>query len=210
MTIWNKIYNDYQKGGKAWATLSEGIHPLFKSLLMKSRFDHKHALDIGCGTGKYAVFLKKKGFAVDGIDSSDTAIRMTKKALGKNVGRILKSDMFRFRIPKDKYDLIISVATIQHGLKKNIQKLITQIHSSLTKGGKVFISLPDYESSKKWDTFQNHKNLGSKTFAPMSGPEKGLPHSFYTKAEAQKLFAKFRIVKISLDSIGRWIIQAKK
>ena len=29
MTVWDNIYKNYQKGGEAWATLSEEIHPLF-------------------------------------------------------------------------------------------------------------------------------------------------------------------------------------
>jgi hypothetical protein len=44
----------------------------------------------------------------------------------------------------------------------------------------------------------------------LTGPEKGLPHSFYTKEEIQKLFSKFKDLQLDLDSHGRWIAQAKK
>jgi hypothetical protein len=102
------------------------------------------------------------------------------------------------------------VATIQHGFKKDVQNLINKINSALVVGGKMFITIPDFESSKKWNTFKNHKDLGGGTFAPLSGPEKGLPHSFYTKAEVRKLFAKFSDAKIRLDDRGRWVAQASK
>ncbi|MFA6533725.1 MAG: class I SAM-dependent methyltransferase [Patescibacteria group bacterium] len=210
MANWDKIYRDYKKGGEAWATLSEDIHPLFKSLIKKTNFKFKQVLDIGCGTGKYALFLTGKGFAVDGIDSSATAIQMTKDLLGKKAGLIKKANMFKSRIAKGKYDLIISVATIHHGVKKDIQSLIDKIFFSLVAGGKAFITLPDFESSKKWNTFKDHQDLGGGTFTPLSGPEKGLPHSFYTKVEVQKLFTQFSKVKISLDNIGRWVAQASK
>jgi len=210
MANWDKIYRDYKKGGEAWATLSEDIHPLFKQFLNKSNFEHKHVLDIGCGTGKYALFLISKGFTVDGIDSSPTAVQMTKELLGEKAGKIKEADMFKSRIPKGRYDLIISVATIQHGFKKDVQNLINKIHSALVVGGKTFITIPDFESSKKWNTFKNNKDLGDNTYAPLSGPEKGLPHSFFTKAEVQKLFAEFSDVKIRLDNIGRWVAQASK
>jgi len=41
-------------------------------------------IDIGCGNGKYLVFLKTQGFEVNGIDSSPTAVEMRKGFLGED------------------------------------------------------------------------------------------------------------------------------
>ena len=209
MTIWDNIYKNYQKGGEAWATLSEEIHPLFKQFLSQSNFEFKHVLDIGCGSGKYLELLQSGGFKTDGIDSSETAVEMTKNKLGDD-SIILGVNMFEFEIPKKKYDLVSSISTIHHGTKRQVQKLINRIYEAITDNGKIFITVPDFESSKKWDTFKNHEKIGEGTFAPLSGPEKGLPHSFYTKEEVQKLFSKFKGVKLDLDKIGRWVAQASK
>lgn len=209
MTIWDNIYKNYQKGGEAWATLSEEIHPLFKQFLSQSNFELKYVLDIGCGNGKYLKILQSGGFKTDGIDSSKTAAEMTKKILGDD-STILCANMFEFEIPKDKYDLAISISTIHHGTKEQVQNLINRIYGSIVKNGKIFITVPDFESSKKWNTFKNHEKIGKSTFAPLSGPEKGLSHSFYTNEEAQKLFSKFKDVKLDLDEIGRWVVQASK
>lgn len=211
MASWDKIYRNYKKGGDAWATLDGRIIPQFKHFLSKSDFIFKHALDIGCGTGNYLLYLANKEFKVDGIDSSPTAIEMARELFEKkNAGNIRVADMFKFRIAKNKYDLIISIEAIQHGFKKDIQNLINKIQSALICSGKVFITLPDFESSKKWNTFRKNKNLGNGTFAPLFGPEKGLPHSFYTKTEIQKLFAKFSDVRMHLYKRGRWVVQASK
>ena len=209
MTIWDNIYKNYQKGGEAWATLSEEIHPLFKQFLSQSNFELKHVLDIGCGTGKYLKILQAGGFKTDGIDSSETAVEMTKKTLSDD-SMILCVSMFEFDIPKNKYDLVISISTIHHGTKEQVQNLINRIYEAIADNGKVFITVPDFESRKKWNTFKDHEKVAEGTFAPLSGPEKGLPHSFYTKEEAQKLFSKFRDVNLELDEIGRWVTQASK
>jgi len=209
MTIWDKIYRNYQKGGQAWATLSEDIHPIFKEFLNDSAFKVKRALDIGCGSGKYLKLLQSDGFKTDGIDSSETAVEMTKTELNDD-SMILCTDMFKFEIQKKYYDLIISISTIHHGTKQQVQVLINKIYDALIEKGRIFITVPDLESGKKWYTFKDHEELAEGTYAPLSGPEKGLPHSFYTKKETEKLFSKFTEVNLTSDERGRWIVQAKK
>lgn len=209
-TIWNKIYKKYMKGGESWATLSEGVIPSFVEFIEKSNFQKKSVLDIGCGTGKYLRYLKEKGFQVNGIDSSKVAIDITKNNVCDS-GNILEDDMFELLIPENKYDLIISVATLNHGIKSDIKKVIQNIHKSLVIGGKIFITLPDFEETKKKnDFFREHKKLENGSYIPISGLEKGLVHSFFTKKEIEELFSDFKDLKINLDSVGRWIIQGSK
>ena len=209
MTIWDNIYKNYQKGGEAWATLSEEIHPLFKQFLDQSNFELKNALDICCGTGKYLKILQACGFKTSGIDSSETAVEMTKKELG-TASSVLCVNMFEFEIPANKHDLIISIATIHHGTKKQIQNLINQIHGALAENGKIFITVPNLEGLKQWNTFKDQEKIAEGTSIPLSGPEKGLPHSFFSKEEVEKLFSNFKNVTLALDVIGRWVIQASK
>jgi SAM-dependent methyltransferase len=209
MTIWDKIYKDYQKGGEAWATLREGLLPRFINFIENNKFSNKNALDIGCGTGKYLVYLKKLGFQVLGIDSSETAIEMTRNIIG-DASKLECVNMFEYEIPENKLDFVFSISTIHHGLKADVIKLINQIHNKLLIGGCVFVTLPDIESNKKWNTFKSDKEIASGTYAPISGPEKGLAHSFFSKEEIEKIFSNFKNINLELDDIGRWCITGTK
>jgi len=209
MTIWDNIYKNKKKEVDTWATPSERFYPLFERFLGQSDFEIKYALDIGCGIGKYLKTLQSKGFKTDGVDSSKIAVEMTKKFLGEDAV-IFFADMYEFKIPKNKYDLIVSILAIHHGTKKQIQDLVNKIYEAIAKNGKIFITLPDLESSKKWNSFKTHQEIAEGTFIPLSGPEQGLPHSFYTKEQLLALFSKFKNLKLDMDDQGNWVVQATK
>lgn len=209
MGNWDTIYKQFQQGGEAWATLSEDIDTRFITFIETNDFSIKRALDVGCGTGKYLLFLVSKGFKVDGIDSSPTAVEMTKKVVpAKSAVRLF--DMYAFSYPKNTYDLILSVSTLHHGFKEQITTTITKIHSGLTSQGKVFITLPNFDARISWNTFREHTELAPGTYAPNSGPEAGLPHSFFTQREVLDLFSEFNNVTVDLNNIGRWFITGRK
>jgi SAM-dependent methyltransferase len=209
MTIWDQIYKNHQKGGSAWATLSEGIDPRFIDLIGKTNFKLKSAFDIGCGTGKYLGYLQSKNFRVAGIDSSETAIEISKKFLGDSTDLVL-ADMYDFKIPKNKYDLILSVSTLHHGKKERINKLVKRIYDSLATGGIIFITLPDIKFNNKSNAFKDDKEIAPDTYLPLYGPEKGLPHSFFSRQEIDSIFSDFKGIELSIDKIGRWFVVGTK
>lgn len=206
-TTWEKIYRQHKKTGKKWASLGDPIHASFFSFIKGTRFDIKSALDLGCGNGKYLVFLQKAGFKVTGVDSSPTAIKLARKMLGKRA-ELFVADIYTSPIIKKKYDLVISIATIQHARKSAIKKLISRIYKSLPMNGKVFITFPRMSSLRRWEIFEEKKQIAPGTYIPLFGPEKGLPHSFFEKDELEKLFSRFKKAEIVRDDRGRWIVRA--
>ena len=208
-STWDKIYTQYEKTGTKWASLNNPIHGSFFSFIRRSTFAKKSVLDLGCGNGKYLKFLKGIGFQVVGTDSSPTAIAMSRKTLGKKADLRI-ANIYTKPIPSKKYDLIISIATMQHARKTTIKKLTNQIYRSLPINGKIFITLPQMSSLRRWATFEKTKKIAPGTYIPLLGPEKGLAHSFYEKNELKKLFARFTHLKIARDDMGRWIITGQK
>src|SRR5579859_1012926 len=204
-TIWDKIYKDYQKGGKAWYTLSRGLDQDFKDFVEKSNFPIKKAFDIGFGTGHYLVWLKAKGFDVAGIDSSPTAFEMASKALGDSDGLTCKS-VYEFNIPKNCYDLVYSIHAIHHGLKSQVNRALDQVYEGLIDGGYIYVTLPVIASKDEWRTFKKKDEIEPGVYAPPEGPEKGLPHSFYDKDEVKKLFSRYKDFSLKQDEGGHWYI----
>ena len=210
MTIWDAIYKNYQSGGPAWATLKDGLHPSFIEFIEQADFEIKNALDIGCGNGKYLLFLNKLGFSITGLDSSPTAISMATGA-AKNSGHFIVADMYDYPYQADAYDLVISHAALHHGIKAKVLSLVGKIHGLLVVKGNLFLSLPSDDCKKNWPTMAGHETLPDGTCIPLQGPEKGLPHSFFSRQEIDELFTgKYGDLSIKLDDSGRWINTDKK
>lgn len=210
MTVWDKIYQDYKNGGEEYATLRKGLIPEFLEFIKNHDFKLKKVLDIGCGNGKYLVFLKTLGFEVSAIDSSPTAVEMTKESLEED-STILCANMYEYIPPSSSYDLIISIAAIHHGLKKEVRTVINNIYNSLIPGGLFFITLPDNEGSSHWTMMASYKEIEPGTRVPLSGPEKDLPHSAFTKDEISEMFSNFKNIDMQLlADRGRWIITGEK
>ena len=171
-TIWDKIYQDYAKGKVHPALESDDILGDFRSFVETSAFSVKSALEIGCGRGRYLQYLEGLGFTVSGIDSSSTAISLSKTIMSTKA-KLDVEDMFRYDIPKNQFDLVFSIATIHHGKKEEVNNLIHRMISGCRENGKIFITLPIY-------------------------PEKGLSQSLYKKIINQIM----RFVSEGLPNIG--------
>lgn len=183
--------------------------PQCREYIEKSDFQKKSVLDIGCGTGQYLVYLKTLGFSVSGKDSSPTAVTMTQSAIG-NDWDIKCEDMYTTDIKPNTFDLIISIRTIHHGNKKIIESLIHKIYSALSPEGKIFITLPNYETNNHRSTFADKEEITLWTFVPLSWPEKWLPHSFFTQEEIHHIFSEFKNRTCELDGKGQWVITWEK
>ena len=65
------------------------------SLLKAENPNTKNILDIGCGTGNYLIGLAKRGYQVDGIDSSQAMVEVAKLKINEaNIpSKIILEDM---------------------------------------------------------------------------------------------------------------------
>jgi cyclopropane fatty-acyl-phospholipid synthase-like methyltransferase len=121
-----------------------GLKPDFILVHFLELFPRGIVLDLGMGEGRNAIFLAEKGFDVEGLDVSKTAIeRCIQLAKERNV--VINAhvcDLKDFKITKEKYSLIIAAGASLNFLKKSeIEKVARKITRGVKKGGFVFISV---------------------------------------------------------------------
>jgi SAM-dependent methyltransferase len=76
------------------------------------------ALEVGCGTGRFARRLARRGIQVDAIDRSAEVVRAARAGPAPPVGagrvRYLLADVTRVALPAGRYDYISCLASIHH------------------------------------------------------------------------------------------------
>ncbi|MFD3324106.1 class I SAM-dependent methyltransferase [Streptomyces sp. NPDC058701] len=108
------------------------------------------ALEVGCGTGRFARKLALRGIEVDAIDVDShvvTAARKQNSALDlPGQIRFERADITRLTLAPDTYDYIACLASIHHVPFETVQKL----RASLTANG-VLVILGCYREATLWD-----------------------------------------------------------
>ena len=100
-------------------------------IIKEISWKNKSVLDVGCGTGLFAYRVAKKGAKVLGIDYADEAIDIANKT---HVHKNLEFKKINASHVKGKYDVIVSIGTLEHmdkpfNMLKNLKKHLNKNHS---------------------------------------------------------------------------------
>lgn len=205
MKQWDNIF---KKHGKVFTKIHEDMPRIVK--LFKKRHISK-ILDLGSGTGRHVVCLVKNGFEVSGFDISGEGISLTKKWLQQeDLKADLKIGSFYQRLPypNNFFDAVISTSAIHHAKIEDIRKAICEIERILKPKGIIFIvvrkrQLRNWSKGKiieKYDKQKvSYKVIANRTYMPIEGGEKGLPHYLFNKELLRKEFKNFKIISIWVD-----------
>lgn len=119
----------------AWA---RGFMLKYKYALLKKHLKQKSSLlDIGCGTGAFMDFMKKKGFEVLGVESN-------KKARNICIENKLQVYATEEGLVSNSFDMISLWHVLEH-LPEPEEKLVAY-RDSLKPGGLLVIAVPNFES----------------------------------------------------------------
>jgi cyclopropane fatty-acyl-phospholipid synthase-like methyltransferase len=108
-------------------------------------------LDIGCGTGHFLYYLKKRGYSnFLGIDISPEQVKFCKQNISE---KTQLADAFEFL--KDKqtvYDVIVAHDFLEHIPKSKTRLFLNFVYTSLTKTGLLLIRVPNMSNPFSLDS----------------------------------------------------------
>ena len=93
------------------------------------------------------------------------------------------------------FDAVISIQVMHHNKMKDILITVSEIERVLKKGGIIFITFPKLDGRSNSDDWKL-KEIEKGTYIPQDGPEKGLPHHFFTLEEIYDVFSSFDFLEI--------------
>jgi len=151
-STWENIYRSREWGRYPPEELVRFVARNFYSAVERSKVKF---LDLGCGTGSAAWFIAREGFAVYGIDGSETAIKIAKERFAKEGlhGDFRAGDIVNLDYPDNFFDCIVDISAIQHNKPENIKIILQECLRVLKPNGNMFSMM--LGSKSKFDMLKN-------------------------------------------------------
>lgn len=137
----DKIYREVPPENIPWNMHTPPI--ALVDLVESGKIKPCKTVDLGCGTGNYALYLASMGFDVTAIDISPTAIELAEenaKKKGVNCDFFaadLLGDLGQF---EQLFELALDWGLLHHIFPKNRTRYVENVHTILKPGGK-FLSV---------------------------------------------------------------------
>ncbi len=163
----------------------------FTDFLEKKDVAGKVALDIGCGEGRYSIYLAKKNCVVTALDLSQVGLdKLHRIATQKHLKiTIRQQDLQEYIFPENQFDIIVAATILDHLQEKIRQNVVEGIITSLKNGGILYANVftifdPGYE--KKANSLNTN-------FYGISDTTKCIEH-FYQSNELEQQFAELEML----------------
>jgi SAM-dependent methyltransferase len=109
----------------------------YKYNLIREDLPKGSLLDIGCGTGEFLRYIRKKGWVIAGVEKSDSARTAAEKTLGITIG----TDLYN---TTTQYDIITLWHVLEH--LPQLSNVMEKLRSSIKPTGYIFFALPNHTS----------------------------------------------------------------
>jgi SAM-dependent methyltransferase len=105
-------------------------------------------LDAGCGTGRYATELGRRGYLVDGIDISADLLAEAKRSLGSQVQQVSFTVGDILTLPASKYDAILCRGVLNDLIEDDVRVLAFEsFGQALRAGGTLILDVREWDAT---------------------------------------------------------------
>lgn len=158
-------------------------HPLAERLAARLH-PGSAVLDAGTGSGRNARALERAGMRVSAVDDDDA---------------------YALLLPRGPFDGAIATHALLHGTPAAIAALLGDIAAVLRSDAILCATFASTNDAR----FGAGERLGERTFAPVSGDELGVAHSYFDEAALRALLAPHfeieSLAEVRVDAVaGRW------
>src|SRR4030095_7953778 len=103
-------------------------------------------LDAGCGTGRYAVELARRGFRVTGLDASDDLLAVARRRPGATSVAFLLADLTSLLPPP--HDAVLCRGVLNHVIEARLPRgAFRAFARTLKRGGFLTLDVRDWEAT---------------------------------------------------------------
>ncbi|WP_171050754.1 class I SAM-dependent methyltransferase [Bacillus sp. BHET2] len=150
-------------------------------------------LDLGVGEGKNALYFASRGYVVEGVDISDTAIDRCRH-YASEAGLDMKTtvaDLAEYSIAPGSCSLIILSNVLNFFHDDTIKRIVQKVKEGLVDGGMVYIHAFDVHDPSL--DKRRHLVVDEFTNTVFNPKTKGYTH-YFTKDELEGIFQGYKVI----------------
>ena len=105
-------------------------------------------LDFGCGPGRDLAAFRERGHAPIGLEGSRELAEMARVHGGCEVR---EQNFLALDLPPGRFDGIFANASLQHVPRRELARVLRELHSALKPRGVLFASIPRGQNEEGWN-----------------------------------------------------------
>ena len=121
------------------------------------------------------------------------------RALTEAGARVTTIERFEQPPARAQFDAVLSTHALLHGTPGTLGALLEEIGECLDTGGRLYATF----GSKRDARFGLGERISEHVFAPSTGDEAGVPHTYWDEGEVRNLLRAFAIVDLTEANVDR-------
>ncbi len=138
---WDSLWTAHSMKENYFEPYKEGQLDFIEPFITKYIDKGSKVLEAGCGTGKYVVALRQRGYDCVGIDYAERTVEKIKTLL-PNVP-ITKGNVKNMDFQEEHFDSVISLGVVEHEYDGPGDYLL-EMHRVLKQGGILLVAVPHF------------------------------------------------------------------